>query len=285
MSDEKPHLQVDSKYWDQRVNLFGHTGWSNASLYAYDQRLRISRILELVDIAHDAVVLDFGCGIGELTYSLAIEYPKAQFLGMDISELAIDLAESRLVGMPNVRFKVGQIDDDGLESCKFDLILCVTVLQHIEPSNLATVIDNMARLLRPNGKIIVLENVYRLSGMGSYINTAFDERGWCDIADSVGLKTEFRTYYPHWGVVLIELTLPFLRDAISRCRNLISVTSKSDQISPGRNVKISRASLIIVRILLAITWMFDYVLKFPMPPSCRRYAIFIMSKRNKVCSG
>lgn len=132
MSDEKPNLQVDPKYWSQRVNLFGHTGWSNASVYA------------------------------------------------------------------------------------------------------------------------------------------IDERGWCDIADSVGLKAESRTYYPCWGVGLIEVTLPFLRGVFSRCRDLSSVTSNSDQISSSRNMQFSRPSLILVRILLAITWMIDYVLKFPMPPCCRR---------------
>ena len=33
-----------AQFWAERVRRYGHTGWSDAAVYAYDQRLRLAAL-------------------------------------------------------------------------------------------------------------------------------------------------------------------------------------------------------------------------------------------------
>lgn len=56
-------------------------------------------------------VLDFGCDIGQYTYSLAKDFPEKTFTGMDISKLKINLMQ-KINKMPNVFFAHGFEETD-----------------------------------------------------------------------------------------------------------------------------------------------------------------------------
>ncbi len=279
MSDRETALQGSPEYWNRRVVQFGHTGWSNAALYAYDQRARIARILELVDMGSEATVLDFGCGTAELAAVLAIRYPKARITGIDLSDRVIAVAQDRLRGLPNIRLMAGEIDTAPLEPGTFDLILCVTVLQHIDPARLTAVLGRMSALLSSSGRLILLENVYRSRQGGGYINTGFDEAGWREVAAAAGFRTVSTTSYPHWGATLVETVLPALRRLRGKPQASGGGPPDAESSPASASARSSRVAALLVRSLLAGTWAFDHVFRLPLPRRWRRYAIFAMAKK------
>ena len=62
-------------FWSQRVRRYGHTGWSDAATYAYDQRLRLKAVSWLLKPM--AAALDYGCGVGDFCALLATRAQKS----------------------------------------------------------------------------------------------------------------------------------------------------------------------------------------------------------------
>lgn len=79
------------------------------------------------------VVLDVGCGPGEITCELARRYPHLSFVGIDHSERAIERARAnaRKLGLGNARFDAGDAERlMGNERC--DLVLMFDAFHHLE---------------------------------------------------------------------------------------------------------------------------------------------------------
>jgi len=115
------------------------------------------------------------------------------------------------VGMTNRHFYV--IDDDITKTrlnSGFDLITCISVLEHVRESNIA--VRNMLRLLNPGGHLILtfpytehryVENVYQLSGstygqQASYICQSYsrnDLNQWFGNGVATVVEQEFWQYW------------------------------------------------------------------------------------------
>jgi ribosomal protein L11 methylase PrmA len=56
-------------FWQARHAKFGHTGWASRKIYAFDQFVRLSRFVDLLDENNikPGVALDFGCGAGDFS--------------------------------------------------------------------------------------------------------------------------------------------------------------------------------------------------------------------------
>jgi SAM-dependent methyltransferase len=103
-------------------------------------------------------VLDVGCGVGRWSCRLAAR--GAQVTGIDISPTMIAQARRRASSQglePRCRFLVEDLTalDTG---ARFDLILGVTVLQHIlEPCALSAAVSRMVDHLAAGGTLVLLE--------------------------------------------------------------------------------------------------------------------------------
>lgn len=142
-------------YWRERLRRFGHTGWSDAAVYAYDQRLRLAavgRTLEgLPDLARGAA-LDFGCGVGDFCALLADRFERVD--GHDPVPEVLEVARHRHAAA-NLRY-LDRLALDGAP--RYDLVLCVTVLQHVvDDAELEALLRRLAAALKPGGAFVVLE--------------------------------------------------------------------------------------------------------------------------------
>jgi SAM-dependent methyltransferase len=142
-------------YWRRRLQRFGHTGWSDAAVYAYDQRLRLAAIAatlgELTSLRREAA-LDYGCGVGDFCALLARSFVRVD--GHDPVPEVLEAARRRHPAR-NIRW-FDQHELDGTP--RYDLVLCVTVLQHVtDDAELDTLLSRLAGALRPGGYFVVLE--------------------------------------------------------------------------------------------------------------------------------
>jgi len=98
-------------------------------------------------------VLDFGCGVGRLTQAMASHFDLCY--GVDISPTMIELANE--FNKRSSRCKYVLNDSQNLsvfENDQFSFIYTSIVLQHIEPKYSRAYLQELIRILRPNGVLV-----------------------------------------------------------------------------------------------------------------------------------
>ena len=143
-------LYVEAK--GSRFKEFMHERYVPGGFWKLTEYEHIPRYSFARQFATDAHVLDFGCGTGYGSASLA---EVAQSVtGLDISEEAIQWAR---VVHKRRRLKFEQRADlgRGLPSRSFDLITCFEMIEHVNFETQCQAIENMARLLKPGGTLII----------------------------------------------------------------------------------------------------------------------------------
>src|SRR5438552_1855518 len=127
--------------------------WLNRH-YARGQRFVFRRLLRRVPAPMPgASALDVGCGAARWSALLMSE--GYSVVGIDLQP---SLIESNSKRFPNIQFFRSSIQDFTWPE-PFDLIVSVTVLQHLPHGEQLHAIRAIARLLRPGGYMIALENI------------------------------------------------------------------------------------------------------------------------------
>jgi SAM-dependent methyltransferase len=98
-----------------------------------------------------AAVLEIGCSSGFLLRDLKHNFPDLDIVGSDVIRGALLRLGNQLQGVPLVQMDVLQCP---LEPGRFDAIVAINVLEHIEDD--AAALAQIARLLKPDG-VLVLE--------------------------------------------------------------------------------------------------------------------------------
>lgn len=97
-------------------------------------------------------VLDVGCGPG----TNASRFAAADYVGVDINEHYLDLARRRFPG----RFERVDLNKDDLSSFgHFDFVLVNSILHHLPDSAVRGTLENIGRVLTPDGRVHLLELV------------------------------------------------------------------------------------------------------------------------------
>jgi 2-polyprenyl-3-methyl-5-hydroxy-6-metoxy-1,4-benzoquinol methylase len=97
-------------------------------------------------------VLDIGCGDGFLTDALSTSCEKV--VGMDTSVTGISLAKSR-VDNAKVELAIGSARGLPFKSETFDVVTLFEVIEHISAEQVRRVIQEISRVLKQKGKIVV----------------------------------------------------------------------------------------------------------------------------------
>jgi ArsR family transcriptional regulator len=125
--------------WDRlREDLFGDTFYLWAVLGLIDPSL---------------IVGDLGCGTGQLTETIA-PFVK-QVIAVDGSADMLDAARQRLVEMPNVDIRQGDLESLPIEAGALDAAMLSLVL-HYSPDP-GRALTEVARVLAPGGRVLVVD--------------------------------------------------------------------------------------------------------------------------------
>ncbi len=109
----------------------------------------------------DARILDAGCGTGEISSRLAILFPHAHVLGVDIVDAHLDRARSRYSSLaPRLSFANQSVFELQEPDGSFDLTVCRHVLHAVPHAE--SVIAELARVTRSGGYLHVIPEDYRM---------------------------------------------------------------------------------------------------------------------------
>lgn len=99
-------------------------------------------------------VLEYGCGTG--SYAFFLVKHGAKVIGIDISEVGLDLAKARArdEGIEDIVFLVMDAEKMQFEDNSFDLVCGTGILHHL---HLSKALSELARVLKPEGKAIFIE--------------------------------------------------------------------------------------------------------------------------------
>ncbi|MGH8259775.1 MAG: SAM-dependent methyltransferase, partial [Steroidobacteraceae bacterium] len=149
-------------YWEDRARRFARHGEGLAAVCSYGMPGFYNRLIHFCQslalapwlrVGAGTRVLDVGCGVGRWSRLLASR--GAHVTGVDLSPTMIDEAErrARASGVADrCRFLVqdgARLEVEGA----YDLILCVTVLQHmLDVGSLRNTLRGLAQRLAPGGR-------------------------------------------------------------------------------------------------------------------------------------
>jgi SAM-dependent methyltransferase len=99
-----------------------------------------------------ATVLDAGSGTGHVASVLAAH--GARVVALDVHEASVLATRTRF---PNIMVVVARVEEIPIRSCNVDAIFSSSVLQY---SARGAALSEFSRVLRPNGRISILENLF-----------------------------------------------------------------------------------------------------------------------------
>ena len=104
-------------------------------------------------------ILDIGCGMGHNTLPLAIAFPDAEVIGMDLGAPMIRYAHARAValGIENVRFVQGDAQFTDFESGSFDWVQTTMFLHETSHKAMFGIVKEIYRLLSNKGLSLHIE--------------------------------------------------------------------------------------------------------------------------------
>jgi len=112
------------EFWNNRIRKYGHTGWADSLIYAYDQQARLIAIGEILNslTCNKSVALDFGTGSGDFANLLSKQFDKV--IAFDISDVVVEIAKRKYGKAENIQFYCGNhIDETRLTKVKSSKIM------------------------------------------------------------------------------------------------------------------------------------------------------------------
>jgi len=101
-------------------------------------------------VAQNSTILDLGCGTGLPSLLLAKEAYRV--IGMDISPVFVERA--KIKERDNLKFTCGDILNIPFKDMTFDCVAIFLVIEHVP--DIPAALDEMLRITKPGGKIIIL---------------------------------------------------------------------------------------------------------------------------------
>ncbi len=157
LGSEQPYWSVITQP-EYRPEKLGKEGKSK---FFESGKSSVQKLHKFCDIAgveyQKGLCLDFGCGVGRITFQLAKEFDDV--IGVDISKNHISIAQNKKTefSLNNIEFVVLENGVDDIPSMSFDLIFSMIVLQHIRKKEVYRIFTRFIELAKDNGGMVFFQ--------------------------------------------------------------------------------------------------------------------------------
>ena len=243
----------------------GMPGWFNA-YYAHFQQRAVIRLLQKCRLQPGMRSLDIGCGTGRWS-GLLLNLNLTPF-GIDIGEQALHYAAHR---WHDAFFSCSVLPRLAFANNSFELAISVVVLQHIPRAQQPHALQEISRVLKPGGHLLVCESVdtgdpspHVFGNQSERWVEMFRSAGFCLIAQSAC------EYLPHIKV-------------FQKARSIWQGKAKSSprQANVSQVAQVLRTHLLlaaVVRLVIIISYPLEYLAAWICPPRWARLACFLLRK-------
>jgi ubiquinone/menaquinone biosynthesis C-methylase UbiE len=107
----------------------------------------------------DPGLVDIGCGTGRFLRSVKENHPRLRVTGLDLSPYYLAVARRELQPWSRVRLVEGAAEATPFAEAEFDAATCVYLFHELPPRVRRAVIAEIARILRPNGVLILVDSL------------------------------------------------------------------------------------------------------------------------------
>lgn len=154
---EKLGLAVQKAVWTKRAESWDHA--ENPGLGKV-----IAAVIEHANPHPESVVLDLGCGSGQLSLPISLEAKSV--VAVDISPKMIDLLREKTVAanISNVDVKVASIQKLSFEPQSFDLVVSNYALHHLSDDQKKIAVQSAFDWLKPGGRIVFGDMMFGRGG-------------------------------------------------------------------------------------------------------------------------
>lgn len=114
-------------------------------------------IMNVLDLAPDAVVADIGAGTGYMTVRMAQQVPEGKVFAVDVQPEMLDLLSQRLAeeNIAGVELVQGSEDDPHLPNASVDLALMVDAYHEFAYPR--EMMEQLKQALKPGGQVVLAE--------------------------------------------------------------------------------------------------------------------------------
>lgn len=114
-------------------------------------------VIRLLGLTGKEVLLDVGCGEGELLLKIAKQYPKTRLMGVDISPGILKSAQKQVQEQGlDIHFQVADTQSLPFPAVSFDRVTALHMLYHVP--NIEQALQEMKRVLKSGGWLAVSTN-------------------------------------------------------------------------------------------------------------------------------
>jgi ubiquinone/menaquinone biosynthesis C-methylase UbiE len=111
------------------------------------------RVEELLATEKPGRLLDVGCGTGVMAPTFLER--GWEFVGVDIAPKMIEHARRRFAGQSRAQFHAGTLEALKWPAASFDAVMAMGLVEYLNDEELRKVMHEMARLLKPDGALVV----------------------------------------------------------------------------------------------------------------------------------
>jgi SAM-dependent methyltransferase len=150
---------ITSRDYDERIEVLGKEHAMKTYWEPEDKsdRRRVEIISNAIALKRDEVVIDIGCGVGTFTYRMTLQGGRA--IGLDYSLASLKVAKSLAKGKFGNKERIQLVAADAtrmpFQDFSTDVIIAADFIEHIDNIDKESFLDESARVLGKNGRMII----------------------------------------------------------------------------------------------------------------------------------
>jgi ubiquinone/menaquinone biosynthesis C-methylase UbiE len=208
----------------------------------------LTAINEVALLSSSAKVLDVGCGPGKWSTLLAKKYSSVTAIDMSRNMVSLAKEKAQQENVGNIDFWVMNISSLDFPDESYDLVNCVTVLQHMQDKNAWKIaIHEIVRVTKKGGYILLFEVAPNFGFARRTLHLSLRSmRQYTEEFEKVG------THLVYWRAVDLSLPITYfgLRNyAASFNKRVYYFASERRLLSPGLLSFLSWITVLLARVI------------------------------------